>query len=897
MYIPARKKPPQPVHLDDYRPPDHLVERVQLTVELHPRRTLVRSRIAFRRNPAGRGPGAPLTLYGADLELVSLHLDGAPVELAALEVDEEQVLLPGPLPERFELAAEVVICPEDNSALEGLYRSRGLYCTQCEAEGFRRITLYPDRPDVLAPFAVRLIADPEECPVLLSNGNPAGGGRLADGRHYADWHDPFPKPSYLFALVAGRLGRVEGRFRTASGRDVALHLYAAPRDLDKLDFALEALREAMAWDERVYGREYDLDVYMIAAVEDFNMGAMENKGLNLFNVQALLACPELTTDAGYRTIRAVVAHEYFHNWSGNRVTLRDWFQLSLKEGFTVFRESQFSADFGSPAVRRIEEVELLRERQFAEDEGPLAHPVRPRSYLEISNFYTLTVYEKGAEVVRMLHALLGPERFRAGCDLYFARHDGCAATVEDFLAAMEEASGRDLQQFLRWYDQAGTPRVAVNGRWDPEAGTYTLEFEQSCPPTPDGAPKFPLLIPVRLALIGRQGPVPLYGGGAEGAAEAVVALAERRQTVVFREVREPVVPSLFRGFSAPVRWHFPYGRDDLKFLMDADTDGFNRYEAWHRLALEILVEQVRARLDGRQVPLDERLEQAFARLLSAPPADRELLARMLKLPTEDALAEAFEPIPIHEIHEVRQGVARRIAERFRSHLLTCREAHRVAEPARPDPEQMGRRALANAALGYLTLLDDPECARLAHRQALEADNMTDVYAALGALVDSPSETCATLGREALEAFYRRWRDEPLAVDRWFEIQAAASPPGGVERVDALTRHEAFDARNPNRVRALLGTFAHRNHVNFHRRDGAGYRLLARWVLTLDAGNPQLAARLAVPLTRYRRLPPGLALQMRAALEQIAAAGPLSPDLYEVVHKALAEGAPESAREA
>ncbi|TAL07248.1 MAG: aminopeptidase N, partial [Porticoccaceae bacterium] len=715
--------------------------------------------------------------------------------------------------------------------LEGLYQSRGLYCTQCEAEGFRKITFYLDRPDVLAEFTTTIEADQGAFPVLLANGNPVAEGAAPGGRHWVTWHDPFQKPAYLFALVAGDLACMEDSFTTASGRNVALRIYVEPKDLDKLDHAMASLKQAMAWDERVYGREYDLDIFMIVAVDDFNMGAMENKGLNIFNTSCVLAHPETTTDLGFQRVEAVVAHEYFHNWSGNRVTCRDWFQLSLKEGFTVFRDSEFSADMGSRTIKRVEEVNLLRTAQFAEDAGPTAHPVQPDAYQEIANFYTVTIYEKGAEVVRMIHTLLGPDAFRRGCDLYFERHDGAAVTIEDFVAAMADASGRDFSRFMGWYRQAGTPRVAVRGHYDTGAQTYRLDFTQSCPPTPECADKAPFQIPIRLGLVGRNGDLPLHlPGFAEGATDIVFELTESAQSLVFERVGEPPIPSLLRGFSAPVKLAFDYGRDELVQLLRRDSDGFNRWEAGNRLAVDILQELTADALAGRPLALDARLVEAYRELLTDKSLDPALVAHILTLPGEAYLSELAEIIEVDAIHRARQFARRELAQRLRPEFEAVYAANRSAEPYRANAQQIAGRSLHNLALAYLLQLEVPELIERAWQQFAHADNMTDTNAALTALLNNPVPQAQDHAREGLGRYYARWRNESLVVNQWFQMQAWCVLPGGLERVRALLKHPAFDLRNPNKVRAVIGAFSAGNPVNFHRADGAGYAFLVEQVL-------------------------------------------------------------------
>lgn len=885
-----RDSQPGAILLKDYRPSDFLIERTNLWIDLGKSQTRVRAELSMRRNPASTNPQALLVLQGVDLQIVSLAIDGEALNDTEYSLSGEKLRIHRPVGNQFCFQSEVVIKPQENTSLEGLYQSRQLFCTQCEAEGFRKITFYLDRPDVMAEFTTTIVADKRTHPVLLSNGNLVESGELQGGRHWVKWVDPFVKPAYLFAMVAGNLAHIEDSFTTASGRVVTLRIFVEGKDLDKSPFAMAALKKAMRWDEEVYGREYDLDIFMIVAVDDFNAGAMENKGLNVFNASAVLAKQDITTDATFQNIEAIVAHEYFHNWSGNRVTCRDWFQLSLKEGFTVFRDAQFSADMGSPTVKRVEDVNLLRTMQFAEDSGPMAHPVQPASYMEISNFYTLTVYEKGSEIVRMIHSLLGAQLFRRGCDLYFERHDGQAVTIEDFVAAMGAVSGRDFTQFMRWYQQAGTPWVEVDGVYDAAAQSYRLNVRQSCRPTPECQHKKPYLIPIAMGLLGRQGALPLHTNGVEGATETVLELTESEQSFVFTQVVEKPVPSLFRGFSAPVRWRFAYDRDELMFQVAHDSDGFNRWEACHRLALGVLEEMIDARVNGQSIPLDDRLIRTYRSVLADPSIDKAMAALMLMLPTEAYLGEQLKVIQVEAIHDVRTEVRVSLAQALRTDLLACYHANQQVEPYRPEPGQIARRSLKNTALAYLSLIDDPELLDLVYRQSLEADNMTDTHGALVSLVNSPVTRAAPLAAKALEAFYGCWSEEPLAVNLWLQIQAGAMAPGGLERVQALVEHQAFDIRNPNKVRALIGVFCNINAVNFHRADGAGYRFLADKVLELDGLNPQIAARQLTPLTRWGKYPRGQGEQMKAQLERILGTAKLSPDVFEVATKSLAESA-------
>ncbi len=877
-----RDAQPSLVYLKDYRPPHFTIDKTDLKVDIFEGKTRVTATLQMRRNPATDYSGNELVLHGQQLKLLELEIDGARVPEAHYKYDGETLVVQ-PVTDSFQLTSRVEIVPEENTALEGLYRSRTMYCTQCEAEGFRRITFYLDRPDVLAEFTTTISADRGSCPVLLANGNRTGSGELEDGRHWATWHDPFPKPCYLFALVAGDLERIDESFTTASGRQVALHLFVEEKDLDKCDHAIASLKNAMSWDERVYGREYDLDVFMIVAVDDFNMGAMENKGLNIFNTSCVLAHPDITTDMGFQRVEGVVAHEYFHNWSGNRVTCRDWFQLSLKEGFTVFRDAEFSADMGSRTVKRVDDVALLRTLQFAEDGGPTAHPVQPASYMEISNFYTLTIYEKGAEVVRMIRALLGEATFRSGSDLYFERQDGQAATIEDFVAAMADVSGRDFTQFMNWYRQAGTPRLAASGDYDAESGRYTLSFEQSCPPTPEAEHKQPFQIPVRLGLVGKQGDLALT---ASGETELVAEINQAEQQLVFDNISEPPVPSLLRGFSAPVKLSYPYTADELTFLISHDSDGFNRWNAAQQLSLLLLKELVAALMDNRPLRADGRLSEAFGRVLQTPPEDRAMMALLLTLPSEAYMSEDAEVIQVEAIHLARQFLRRQLAVDLRPQWLDCYRHNRVADKYRPISSQIGSRAMANLALAYLLQTGSEEYYRLAADHYRAADNITDRMAAIGGLINCDNPQAQATVNGLLDDFYSRWQGESLAVNQWFQVQATSCVPGGLERVRGLMGHAAFDISNPNKIRAVIGAFTSANPINFHREDGSGYEFLAEQVQQLDSRNPQIASRLLTPLTKWRKYPEPRSGQMRVVLEQLIARPSLSKDVFEIVSKSL-----------
>ncbi len=872
---------PRPTRLEDYRPPEFLIDRVDLRFELDPELTRVETELAIRRNPAAvRGEGC-LTLHGEQLVLEELSLDGHRLTPAEYREDTESLTVHR-VPDRFRLTTRVLIRPALNTALEGLYQSGDLLCTQCEAEGFRRITFFLDRPDVMARYSATLVADRQRFPVLLSNGNRVAEQDLPDGRHLVRWEDPFPKPSYLFALIAGNLCAVEDRFVTASGRSVDLAIYVEPHNLNKCDHAMRSLKKAMRWDEERFGREYDLDRFMIVAVSHFNMGAMENKGLNVFNDKFVLARPDTATDQDFLGIEGVIAHEYFHNWTGNRITCRDWFQLSLKEGFTVYRDQEFSADVGARGVKRIADVRQLRAQQFPEDSGPMAHPVRPASYIEINNFYTATVYDKGAELVRMQAALLGPDLFRRATDLYFERFDGQAVTTDDFVTCVEDASGRDLTQFRRWYAQAGTPELQVRGDYDPVARTYTLTVRQHTPPTPGQAHKDPLHLPLAVALLDRQGfelPLRLSGEDVSGApGTRVLELRAAQERFRFVDIQEHPVPSLLRGFSAPVKLRFDYTEAELQFLMALDGDGFARWDAAQMLMERLLL----ALVAEPDLPIPERFFAAFRRALLDTGSDAALRAEVLTLPGESYLADQMGVVDVDGIHRAREGLRRRIGESLRAELLgvyadLAETGHYVFEP-----EWIGRRALKNLALSYLMAQGDATARGLCRDQLAAAHNMTDTMAALRLLVDAGGDDAD----QALSDFHARWAHEPLVVDKWFSLQAVSAREDTLYRVIGLMGHPDFSLRNPNRVRSLVGAFCTGNPVRFHAADGGGYRFLSERVLELDPLNPQIASRLLRALIRWRRFDSARQALMRTELERILAAEPLSKDSFEVASRAL-----------
>ena len=884
-----RTEQPKMIYLKDYQAPEYLIDETHLTFELFEDHTLVHAQLVMRRNPE-RGAGLPpLALDGQQLELLSVKLNDLELTAQDYQLTDSHLTL-HPQTEQFVLDTSVKIHPESNTALEGLYKSGGMFCTQCEAEGFRKITYYLDRPDVMSTFTTTVIGDKNRYPILLSNGNPVGSGPQDDGRHWATWEDPFKKPAYLFALVAGDLWCVEDTFTTMSQREVALRIYVEPENIDKCQHAMNSLKKSMRWDEETYGREYDLDIFMIVAVNDFNMGAMENKGLNIFNSSAVLARAETATDAAHQRVEAIVAHEYFHNWSGNRVTCRDWFQLSLKEGFTVFRDAGFSADMNSATVKRIQDVAYLRTHQFAEDAGPMAHAVRPDSFIEISNFYTLTVYEKGSEVVGMLHTLLGAEGFRKGSDLYFDRHDGQAVTCDDFIKAMEDANGVDLTQFKRWYSQAGTPRLSVSEQYDGASQTYSLTFSQSCPATPGQTEKLPFVIPVALGLLdarGKELPLQLAGESSPAGTSRVLSVTESQQTFTFTGLTEQPLPSLLRGFSAPVKLHFAYSRDQLMFLMQHDSDGFNRWEAGQQLAVQVLQDLIGQHQRGEALVMDQRLVQALRSVLGNEQLDQAMVAEMLSLPGEAYLTEISDVADVEAIHAAREFARKQLADSLYDALWARYQANREVSkttPYVPQASHFARRALQNIALSYLMLTGKPEVLAAALEQFEHSDNMTERLTALAVLVNSPFEAEKA---QALASFAEHFKDNPLVMDQWFSVQAGSTLPGGLQRVRELMEHPAFNIKNPNKVRALIGAFAGQNLINFHAADGSGYRFLADRVIQLNGFNPQIASRQLAPLTRWRKYDSARQALMKAELERIRNSGELSSDVFEVVSKSLA----------
>jgi aminopeptidase N len=875
---------PRPILLKDYRPPSYLIASVNLDVTLHQTRTRVRSRLKLRPNPDIAKPG-PLRLDGELLELESIKLDGRPLTVRDYTVGEKELIVLAPPKGAFELETVTYCNPDANKALTGLYLSKGIYCTQCEAQGFRRITYFLDRPDVLATYTVRIEADREEAPVLLANGNPVERGTLAGGkRHYAVWRDPHPKPAYLFALVGGNLASIASDFKTASGKKVDLRIYVERGKESRCAWAMDCLKRSMTWDEERFGREYDLDVFNVVAVSDFNMGAMENKGLNIFNDALVLASPETATDFAFFNIERVIAHEYFHNWTGNRITCRDWFQLCLKEGLTVFRDQEFSADMRSAGEQRIAAVHSLKARQFPEDAGPLAHPVRPSRYIEINNFYTATVYDKGAELVRMLQTLLGRDGFRRGMDLYFERHDGEAATVEDFVACFAEVSGRDLSQFMTWYAQAGTPEVACELKYDARGETAELRLTQTQVPTPGELKKKPLHIPVRLGLLdaeGREMDLTLATG--ERLTDGMVELRKRSERFRFRDIKSPPIASLLRDFSAPVNLMMERSDAELAFLMAHDSDLFNRWQAAQDYAARVLTAAVAARVAQERAPSPKAFIEALAVTLAEESLAPGYVAELLRLPTENDLARIIGKVvdPL-AIHRARQALRKAIATRLYEPLLETYRRMATPGPYSPAAGPAGRRALRNVALGYLAVRGRPEDVALAARHLKESRNLTDEQAALAVLADTNTPERAA----ALERFYKRWKGDHLVIDSWFACQATSPQAGTLAAVKKLTQHPLFSIKNPNKVRALIGQFAGANAVNFNRPDGKGYDFVADRVLELDAFNPQMAARVLSAFRGWRTLEPVRRAAAKTTLRRVAKSKPLSNDVFEIVSKML-----------
>ena len=866
---------PQVVYLKDYTPPNYLIDEVSLNFDLGEEVTKVTSKLQLRRNPDYAGEDTSLELHGEELELKSIELDGTQLNTGQYIQSDETLLITN-VPKQFCLCIETHISPQNNTSLEGLYKSSGNFCTQCEAQGFRKITYFLDRPDVMSKYTVRIQADKNRYPVLLSNGNLKEEG-LCDHdehKHYAIWEDPFPKPSYLFALVAGELVFLEGVHRTTSGKEIVLRIYTEKHNADKCEHALQSLQKAMRWDEQRFGLECDLDIYMIVAVDDFNMGAMENKGLNIFNSSCVLARPDTTTDAEFMNIEAIVAHEYFHNWTGNRVTCRDWFQLSLKEGLTVFRDQEFTSDVTSRAVKRISDVRALRTYQFAEDASPMAHPVRPASFMEINNFYTLTVYEKGAEIVRMYQTMFGVDGFRKGMDLYFQRHDGEAVTTDDFAAAMADANLADLTNFKRWYEQAGTPVVNVTDHWDENNCTYTLSCTQLCPPTPESKDKKPFVIPLKTSLLNQQGDVIQDA--------QILQLDQRQQDFEFKNINSKPVPDLLQEFSAPVQLQYEYSHEQLAFLLKHSGDAFNRWNAGNQLALNVLHSCVAKQTDLNNISALIVLKDALQHALLPKATDASLLAELLILPNEKDLEQHFEKVDIRACVQASDALQQNIAAHLEAELVQTYHACNKQVAYQYNADEMARRRLQNICLQLLNTLDKNKFKQLALEQFKQSSNMTEQVGAINALIHLECEQ----REQILAEFEQQWCHDSLVMDKWLGFQARSKVSNALSNIKELLGHKVFTLKNPNKVRALIGIFAGQNAFHFHNPDGSGYEFIAQQVITLNDMNPQVASRLVRTLMRWKRYKEPCGEKMREQLEFIAAHKNLSKDVYEIVSKSL-----------
>jgi len=874
---------PQTIYLKDYTVPDYLVDSVELTVILDESATRVVSKLSLRRNPQSQVENAVLVLQGEGLELVSVAMEGVALTDAQYIQNATSLSIDTiPQDQTFIVAIENIINPKANTSLEGLYLSSTMLCTQCEAEGFRKITYFLDRPDVMTLFKTTLIGDKDKYPVLLSNGNKVAEGELQNNRHWVTWEDPFKKPCYLFALVAGQLECIEDTFTTMTGREISLQIFVESHDIDKCEHAMQSLKHSMQWDEQVYGREYDLDLYMIVAVGHFNMGAMENKGLNVFNTKFVLARPDTATDSDYEHIEGVIGHEYFHNWTGNRITCRDWFQLSLKEGFTVFRDQEFTGDQTSKAVKRIEDVKLLRVRQFAEDAGPLSHPIRPEAYIEINNFYTLTVYEKGAEVVRMIHTLLGEEDFRKGSDLYFQRHDGQAVTCEDFINAMEAASEIDLGLFRRWYSQAGTPVLEAIENYNEQDKTLTLTLKQSCAATPGQVTKEPLHIPVKLGLLAADGQAESICIDGCVANEVILELIQEQQTFVFEQLDEKPIVSLLRGFSAPVVLNKEQSLEELAFLLSHDSDTFNRWDAGQKMSAQVIFGLIADIQQGREQVLNSLLVEAYANVIQQSWDDLSYFSLLLSLPAENYLAGQMDVVDVDAIHQAREFVKKTLAEQLQSQFADLYQRYHKDESGQFDAGAIGRRRIKNICLSYLTALESAESYQLAEKQFSLAGNMTDQIAALTVIVESNNPAKA----QCLESFYQQWQDEALVIDKWFTLQACSHADDTFSTVTGLMQHSAFELTNPNRVRSLVGAFSQANQLHFHAANGQGYQFLADQVIALNGINPQVASRMVAALTQWKRFDENRQHLIKRELERIINTTDISKDVYEIASKSL-----------
>ena len=882
---------PKEIFLKDYKMPDYFFDTLYLNFALGEDKTIVSSKISVV--PRVEGVSSPFVLNGHDLKLLSVKVDGKELKKDDYQLDSRHLVLTSPPSTTFVLEIVTEIYPQNNTSLEGLYKSGGNFCTQCEAEGFRKITFYQDRPDVMAKYTVRVEADKTSYPVLLSNGNLIEQSDLEGGKHYALWEDPFKKPCYLFALVAGQLENREDTFVTRSGRTVTLRIWTPSQDVPKTAHAMYSLKAAMKWDEEVFGLEYDLDLFNIVAVPDF-LGAMENKSLNLFNSKLVLASPETASDADYAAILGVIGHEYFHNWTGNRVTCRDWFQLSLKEGLTVFRDQEFSSDLGSRTVKRIDDVLILRSSQFPQDAGPMAHPVRPHSYIKMDNFYTATVYQKGAEVVRMYKTLLGSSGFRKGMDLYFKRHDGQAVTCEEFFNAMRDANDADFSNFLLWYSQAGTPIVKVTSSYDPNAHTFSLKFSQDVPPTPGQPTKEPMFIPVAVGLLGSNGKdLPLSAVYQDGllktveigdqpVATTILKVTKKEEEFVFTGINERPIPSLLRGFSAPIRLESDLTDSDLFFLLANDSDEFNRWESGQVLARKLMLGLIADYQQNKPLALDLKFVEGLRSILSDSKLDQEFIAKAIMLPREGVIMDLMKVADPDAVYSVRSFIRKELALRLKEELVSTVKNNRRSEPYNFNHHDMARRSLKNTALAYLASLDDPELMSIVLHEYNTATNMTDQVGALVAIAQKPGQA----REDALADFYKKWSHEPLVVNKWLSIQSTSSIPGNIVNVQNLLNHPAFDIRNPNKVSSLIGGFCS-SHVNFHAKDGSGYKFLGDAVIQLDKLNPQVAARLVTGLARWRRYDEGRQALAKAQLERIMSVNGLSENVYEIASKSLA----------
>ncbi|MEM7619008.1 MAG: aminopeptidase N [Pseudomonadota bacterium] len=879
------KRSAKTIYLQDYTPPHYLIDTVQLDISLQPTKTKVKSKLRIRPNPIVQGKREPLFLNGENLTLERVKVSGKTLPKKDYRVSKAGITFLREFQRPFTLEITTHCNPDENKALSGLYRTRNVYCTQCEAQGFRRITYYLDRPDVMAIFTIRIEAKASDTPVLLSNGNLVDSGAAGKaGYHYAVWHDPHPKPCYLFALVGGKLSFVKDTFQTRSKKDIDLRIYVEPGKEDRCDWAMQSLKRSMRWDEKRFGLEYDLDIFMIVAVSDFNMGAMENKGLNIFNDKLILASPDTATDTDYAAIESVIAHEYFHNWTGNRVTCRDWFQLCLKEGLTVFRDQEFTADVRSRIVKRIQDVRLLRTHQFPEDAGPLAHPVRPEAYIEINNFYTATVYEKGAELCRMISIMLGQKGFRGGMDLYFERYDNQAATVENFIQSMEEANDVDLSQFMLWYKQAGTPQVLCKFSYNKRRKEVEIDFHQVCPKTPGQVSKKAQHIPIKLGLIDSAGhDLDLPDTTDDMFANGIFHLKSHKQKVVFENITERPVPSLLRDFSAPVEFNLELSDSDLEFIMGHDSDLFNRWQAAQDYAVQILLQHIKTSSQHKKIKKGSHFAKILAQTLKDDHLEEAYRAEFLRLPSETDLARQLgNNINPDAVHAARKCLLDTITTDLKALLIEIYETNSMRGRYTQTAKSVGKRALRNMALTLLGGLQNSETQALAKTHYDISKNMTDKIAALSVLSDSETD----IHNDVFDDFYQTWKDDHLVVDKWFMLQAISSRTDAFERVKELKKHPKFSIKNPNKVRALLGAFTQANTKHFNRPDGQAYDFIAQIILEIDRFNPQVAARLSNSFRSWKTLEPNRRKLAKEQLETIVKDKKLSRDTYEIVSRTL-----------